>query len=485
METRTTTENKVEKRQIIKGWSLVKKIYVKTIIASLFFVIASVLIISSTYAWFSMSNNPIAEGISVSIGGNNTIQVAANIMEVVDGTTCNYPGEFSGYLNIDEYEEYDYLAEVAGLCPVSTSDGEHWYYATYYQTSDEEVVSGAEVSGAIKPISEFSVDDRLSLANVSKGDISDVPEGHYVYLDFWVVSAMDYDLRVATSANKNENDGSFVIDLLDPVVIDSDEDGEVDSYTLSEPEQSVASSVRVGFLTSANITENADLMAYIDSEYYDSTFTKLIGQYQEKGESASYTNQNSFTIYEPNGDLHMNDEVNQTDTSVAYKNGDYVITEPIGLVNGEPDYINVQNILSVQLNNNWSENNDGEFEILTPFLASVIEQDVNEDLLSDLSDQFYSEYLQDQVSYYVDKSVFLTDTLELYEAQEDNIVSGEAVSTLETGGATETTYITSLEANVPQRIRMFIWIEGQDVDCVSQVTSTSFAVGIELAGSNQ
>ena len=41
----------------------------------------------------------------------------------------------------------------------------------------------------------------------------------------------------------------------------------------------------------------------------------------------------------------------------------------------------------------------------------------------------------------------------------------------------------NLERNVPQRIRMYVWLEGQDVDCVREAALENFAIGIELAGS--
>jgi len=39
-----------------------------------------------------------------------------------------------------------------------------------------------------------------------------------------------------------------------------------------------------------------------------------------------------------------------------------------------------------------------------------------------------------------------------------------------------------LEKNIPQRIRMFIWLEGQDPDCIGFADSVPFAIGLELAG---
>ena len=53
-----------------------------------------------------------------------------------------------------------------------------------------------------------------------------------------------------------------------------------------------------------------------------------------------------------------------------------------------------------------------------------------------------------------------------------------------TANATDDVYIVRLEKNVPQRIRMFVWMEGQDADCVNSAEASSFAFRIELAGSH-
>ena len=58
------------------------------------------------------------------------------------------------------------------------------------------------------------------------------------------------------------------------------------------------------------------------------------------------------------------------------------------------------------------------------------------------------------------------------------------MGSLKLSGATESTAIVRLEKNVPQRIRMFVWIEGQDVDCTG-AEAVDFAISVELAGSTQ
>ena len=62
-------------------------------------------------------------------------------------------------------------------------------------------------------------------------------------------------------------------------------------------------------------------------------------------------------------------------------------------------------------------------------------------------------------------------------------VSQDAMSSIELSGATEDVVLVHLEKNVPQRIRMFVWIEGQDADCIKNLSNVSFALGLELAGS--
>ena len=45
--------------------------------------------------------------------------------------------------------------------------------------------------------------------------------------------------------------------------------------------------------------------------------------------------------------------------------------------------------------------------------------------------------------------------------------------------------ITKLERNTPQRVRMYLWLEGQDADCRSDSTSvkaSAIVVKLELAG---
>ena len=85
---------------------------------------------------------------------------------------------------------------------------------------------------------------------------------------------------------------------------------------------------------------------------------------------------------------------------------------------------------------------------------------------------------------YVNKGEFIKNTESLYEYVQSGIIDAATFGTLEGAGATDDIAIVELEKNVPQRIRMFIWLEGEDVDCVNGAAACNFALSIEFAGSN-
>jgi hypothetical protein len=90
-----------------------------------------------------------------------------------------------------------------------------------------------------------------------------------------------------------------------------------------------------------------------------------------------------------------------------------------------------------------------------------------------------------QITSTVTAGNFIASTQALLDTTKDSgSASAEQVDALKEGGATDDVIITSLERNVPQRVRMFIWLEGQDVDCTNNtsLSTSAFALSIELAG---
>ena len=129
--------------------------------------LAVIMVVTTTYAWTTLSKAPLAEGIKITIGGASTILVAPNLTQTVDGKTYNYPGYFGDTLNFAQYKEYDYLKDLASLTPLSTADGVNWIIPEYYDIFDEEVINGSVSVGELKPIESFTLDQSLQYANVT------------------------------------------------------------------------------------------------------------------------------------------------------------------------------------------------------------------------------------------------------------------------------------------------------------------------------
>lgn len=448
-----------------------KKIYFKlTVMVATLLMSVSVVLMSS-YAWLVLSGNPVVTGIQVAIGGGNTILTAPDV-RITDenGNIFHYPGHFSDKLNFGQNKDYAYLQELGNLTPVSTANGIDWFIPTYYNGNDPEVQSGRIASGTLRDVSEFLQDSDLAFANLDpkeKEDMSKIGRGSYIYLDFWVVApGGDYELRVSTGEG-TEDGGSFVVDLMEPTRYG-------DGYTLLQSTGSAAPVVRVGFLANDTRLVDDTMLYYQDSYFFDDRFTSLRGLYREPETGAAYLTNERFTIYEPNGDYHPTDK---------NKNGSYVITKPLGLTDGIITEQNIKNRLTVQRRSTWAAAENGIGTAIEQQFQTALWSWTGKELtIEEISQRFYGNTLQGQISPYVNKGSFMNRTGNLYAASARGYASSEELDTMN-AGATDDVYIIQLQRNVPQRIRMFIWLEGQDMDCVDSVNTARFAVNIELAGS--
>lgn len=449
------------------------KIQIKLITVALALVLSVSVVVASSYAWLVLSANPVATGIQVAIGGGNTILVAPDVKAVGDdGTVYHYPGAFTDSMNFATQSAYSYLNEIGNLNPVSTVNGIDWILPTYYSGSDAEVQQGSVPSGTLKDISEFYVDSELAYANLSADQKDAIHKGHYVYLDFWVASpGGDYKLRVSTGVDEPDG-GSFVIDLQEPVQTDS-------GYTLKNTEGSAASTMRIGFLANDLILTDNTMVLYKNSAAYDERFNCLKGMYQEPNTGTVYLDANRFTIYEPNGDYHP---------SSTATDGTYVETKPLAYVQGRIIEQSTCGNLTVQKKNTWRAAEPGSdgTAIEQRFQTGLFAGTWNDLDAGEMANAFYGKYLQGQISPYVQTGAFVQRTGNLYTELTTHLGAVPAdILAAENKGATDDVYIIELERNVPQRIRIFIWLEGQDVDCVDSVSSSRFAVNIELASGDQ
>ena len=254
-----------------------------------------------------------------------------------------------------------------------------------------------------------------------------------------------------------------------PQVLEADT---VTGYELEDAPSQAAAAVRVGFLANGIGAGDEPMLCYQASPGFDGRYTSLRGFYQEPNSGSVPLAENRFAVYEPNCDSHPAD---------ASLEGSYVRTQPLGLVNGQITPVGIP--VAAQLSSPWLTAEHGEGTALAQrFQAAVLGMDTKGLSLSDIENTFYGSYLQGQLSPYVQKGRFVASTQAL-EAGEQ--LTAQELSGLETAGATSDVAIIRLEQNVPQRIRMFIWLEGQDVDCVNQAAMSGFALELELAGGSE
>ncbi len=425
-------------------------------------------LVASTYAWFTLSTDPTVSGIAIAISGSNTIQFAPNLtLTDPDGNVLHYPGAFSGSMSFSEFDTYDYLNNISSLTPVSTADGVNWFFPSYYTDSAD-----LSTSGGLKKIDDFLLDNSLKAANSEEN-------GTYVYVDFWVLSPTDdFSLRVSTA--DSGDDGSFVLAMPQ---IKAREDG---SLYLAGGDAASAASMRLGFLVNTEESKTEALNWYRGVAGFDTRVNRLQGIYTTPGEYY-WSAWNRFTIYEPNGDWHDPERKSYVHgsggiVSAAYPNGSYVKTYPIGLDAGFIRLEDTTSITAVQKTNQWILRGD-HLMIDEQFQAYNLNNKYGDLTPMEILGGFSRDYMQGQFDHYVQRGSFIRSSAALSGAADSSgVVRAEDVQKLAAGGAVDDVTITRLEAGVAQRVRMFIWLEGQDVDCVTHQEVWNTIIRLEFAG---
>ena len=222
------------------------------------------------------------------------------------------------------------------------------------------------------------------------------------------------------------------------------------------------------------------MTAYASSSEYIVDYKKLKGIYG--GSEDNY----KFMIYEPNGLIHTNEGLSHclTDNglqSVLVKNGEYHITKPIGYDDaGNLTSVNVANQLMVQTGSTWIRDIKNEMLLNTLYQQYLTDTSIQKK--SEDAAEYYS-YIDYSFLPYIDAGHLFENTWDLYMYHEDGIVSEDSLSIMTQNNAITDSHLVVLEKNVPQRIRMFVWMEGQDVDCDVNGSGKSIALRLEFAGS--
>ncbi len=438
----------------------------KLIATALLTVVTLVVVITSSYAWLNLSSTPSATGMQINLGAKNTILIAPDVQETVDGAVVHYPGKFADTLNFSKARRYDYLQNVVALAPVSTADGIHWYFPNRTESGTETAQDS------------YLLDNSLQYANAEELPDDRAVEGSYAYLDFWVVSPIYCELRL--SAGQGEG-GSYVVSLPE-VVIDQNGDPRLDFSR-----QGTASCVRVGFLTNNEKVTDASMTQYMRTDAFKNQYHLLRGNYQEKG-TAWVQRPTAFTIYEPNGDRHHADGVHVLSSNgagyVVCQNGSYVKTMPIGNVGGMPQPVDVFSRTTVQRTVDWRKVTDTQYQIEQMFEAYRLGASAQDP--DKMAAAFYRQYLGYQCGSLLDKNSFFKKTDDMVRAVDQNgIIDKTVLDGLSVDMVSDDVVIVQLEKNVPQRLRMFVWVEGMDPDCTNVKAGGGLLVNLELAGGNE
>ena len=240
------------------------------------------------------------------------------------------------------------------------------------------------------------------------------------------------------------------------------------NYSLDETQRQAESSLRIGFLVNEDPVSGE---SYKNSTNYDSAYKILKGEYQKPGEALP-TSQTSFTIYEPNCDWHA-------DTKFS---GQYKETQPLALVNGKPQPVTLETYngtkLAAQTSATWTQADDGKQTKLAQALqTAMLEAKATERSITNgqsAGEYLLNQHLKGQLSGYITSGQFIEKTGTLKDETD--------INTIKQSGATTDAVIVSLKKNVPQRIRMFVWLEGQDIDCTNEAALKTLLLNLELAG---
>ena len=423
--------------------SFKRQYHIKILASALLIVLSLSMLVMVTFAWYVMSTAPEVSGMQIKIG-SDTIRVAP---DCIDESGQHYPGAFQGVLETDTTAIPE---NFWGLIPVSTADGKHWFSATY-----ESLENGGD-----RKTDEYLEDTPLSSANLTARPKSG---GNYLYLDFWVVAPKDYDLRVSTATRGSGQSGSYV-KVFPQVKMDA-----ARNYSLDETQRQAESSLRIGFLVNEDVVSGE---SYENSTNYDSAYKILKGVYQEQGKELP-TSQTSFTIYEPNCDWHADIEIN----------GQYKQTSPLAWKDGKVKPVTLESVqtkLAAQTSATWTQADNGtETKLAQALQTAVLDaKTTNRSITNGQSAGEYllNQYLKGQLSGYITSGQFVKSTRDLQDGvrlDKENI---------EKSGAADDAVIVSLKKNVPQRIRMFVWLEGQDIDCTNEAALKTLLLNLELAG---
>ncbi len=419
------------------------------------------------FAWYTLSTNPEISGMQVTLEGDRNIWISKN------------GADFFRHIDISA----EMSSEMSTLRPVSTYDGLNWYVCDYHSSS-----------GNIIEDEFFLKDWCISEEHGTEGHTHCDNGGFFAYTDIWIttkagsakirLSIPDSDERYG----EEETSGCYVLSYDYSV----DKEGVKTIKLMSRGPETCA---RVGFMVFDATSGEEDPVVLGKTE-------NLAEKLKEEGFNKGY----DFFIYEPNADVRS--ELNKQDsryltdiyvsqlrikklmigdTAFDYpaSNGSYMQTFPIKQA-------------EAQTLEDTEEDSRGTLQQAAPALfpaSKLIVQKAaawNSAKVSEMEEKTFTE---------ADNAVDLLNEL----MQNDCITRGRFAnentvqnalyngantyfptaldSTPDTGNAASPTsqHMFTLKAGEIRQIRLFFWIEGQDIDCWNDVAGMNFLTRIEFA----
>ena len=510
-----------------------QKLKIKIYLAGISLLMAFVMLVTASLAWFTISTAPEISGIRVGIYGSRTLLLSSDNTEYVQ------------YLDLSPK-----FVNLAPLHPVSTVDGLNWFIPTY-----------DSYTGELKDPKDFILDDSLEYANVfippivsdeddgetdivddlgdgetdivddlGDGGIDIVDDlehkGYYVYADFWMMTEEDgCNVRI-TIPHYDEFDTNEGSDFMTAFGRNKDAAEEVaqgwygsyvlnSGFKLSEEGEVILesreaeTSMRVGFLLNPSMLDpnNADDISNADA------ITAINETREEDEEPLDPTQydgvQNNFYIYEPNADIRSAD--NKPLGTENKSEVDYVLGYQFNLENyADGKYFVTQPIAKKEYTRPKTDPETGEIlidpetgETLTETYFGGKVADITSYAKTYLIIQKASQWNMDKVEAKLsgeDGEILnsndvqypmggFLNTTNVYGAL-DNDTDGENINNTGRIAAVDdmstdiagSSIIVTLKKDTPIKVRLFIWIEGQDVDCWNDIAAGKFVVNLELAG---
>ena len=448
----------------------------KLIAAAAMLIIALVLLVATSLAWFTISTNPEISGFNVNLYSARTVLLS------LDNETYTEALDLSEKFN-----------KLAPLKPVSTVDGLNWFLPTY-----------DNITGELNPARHFELDDNLTYANIlyideatgkpleGKAKLDAMDNGYYVYTDFYMKTEEEKaDVRLSFSNpvayyteeyndEDTSNDGTFVL----PSYKLDNSTGSLKAVNISKGAER---SARIGFLIEPDYTGTPLAGTAKDP---GAPLTKDISfvDFDEEIEENPYINR--FIIYEPNSDNRTSiEKPHKTEPEIdnlsnryiidydfdntTYTQGLYYETLPIRYVDNttyQPVRLNSDNVTKTQL----------------------VVQKSSFWMIDNLTQTMQQAYAAGTPKWWSSKDVqypfgSFENTTKIYNKLQPSSIGGtgqgiELTADDEMQPSYGSDVILRLYKDTPIRIRMFVWIEGQDIDCWNDISAGGFVVNLEFGG---